>query len=142
MKKKPKSSAGGTKNQKKLIDLAIRSNTRLANNIYGIFLVRQGLRQRSEQFMAIAMGHGQAVNFCRNTLTPKYCNENSKNSLHFIDNGNEYLKVNFDNSRLMIKGLDFVRTEEGRSNNNPLWYWNIAKINIVRNQKEQYSKLF
>ena len=125
--------------QKKLIDLSKQSNTKLANNIYGVFLVRQGLRARSEQFMAIAVSYIQAVRFCRNTLTPKYCKDNEKLSLHFESNGQK-LSVNYSPSQLMIKGADFVRTEEGRTNSNPLWYWNVAKINVIKNQEETHNE--
>lgn len=120
-----------TAKQKKLIDLSIKSNTKVAHNIYGVFLVRQGLRARSEQFMGIAISYTQATKFCRSTLTPKYCSDNEKVSLHFVTN-DERIRVNYSNDLLMIKGLDFVRTEQGRMNANPTWYWNIAKINVIK----------
>ena len=117
--------------QKDLVALSVEALTKKSKNIYGIFLVRQGLRSRSEQFMAIAVSHKLAVEFCRNTLTPKYCKDCEKQSLHYIGKGNERLSTIYDQDHLMIKGLDFVRTEEGRTNSNPLWYWNIANINVV-----------
>jgi len=117
--------------QKDLLELSKQVLTKPSKNIYGIFLVRQGLRSRSEQFMAIAVSHKLAVDFCRNTLTPKYCKDCEKQSLHYIGKGKERLNTVYDQDHLMIKGLDFVRTEEGRTNSNPLWYWNIANINVV-----------
>lgn len=117
--------------QKDLLALAKESLTKPSKNIYGVFLVRQGLRSRSEQFMAIALSHKLAVEFCRNTLTPKYCKDCEKQSLHYIGKSGETISTIFDHDHLMIKGIDFVRTEEGRTNSNPLWYWNVANINVV-----------
>lgn len=123
--------------QKDLLDLSKQALTKLSKNIYGIFLVRQGLRSRSEQFMAIAASHKLAVDFCRNTLTPKYCADNRKNSLLYYDKKTkETIDVVYDQDHLMIKGVDFVRTEEGRTNGNPLWYWNVAQVHIVHQNKE------
>ncbi len=132
---KAKRHSSPTTKQKKLIDLSTSFNTKLVNNIYGVFLVRQGLRSRSEQFMAIATSYVQAIRFCRNTLTPKYCTDNDKQSLHFL-NKKEQLDVNYSKNQLMVKGADFVRTQEGRTNSNPLWYWNVARINIIKTLQE------
>lgn len=134
-KKVVKQRVSPTQKQKKLIDISLKFNTRQADHIYGVFLVRQGLRQRSEQFMAIAISYIQAIRFCRNTLTPKYCNENERDSLHFVSNGKR-LMVNYSKDLLMIKGVDFIRQEEGRTNDNPLWYWNVVKVNIIKHQEE------
>ena len=121
--------------QEALLDISKQALTEMSHNIRGIFLVRQGLRSRSEQFMAIAANQKQAEMFCRNTLTPRYCKENEKQSLHFISGRNKKLKVIYNNDHLLIKAIDFVRTEEGRTNCNPLWYWVIAAIHIVHEIK-------
>jgi len=118
--------------QKDLLELSKQALTKPSKNIYGVFLIRQGLRSRSEQFMALALSHKLAVEFCRHTLTPLYCKENQKKSLHYYDpKQKKTIDVVYDQDHLMIKGLDFVRTEEGRTNSNPIWYWNIANINVV-----------
>lgn len=128
--KKPARSKSKAKGQKALLNLSKKIFTEPAE-IYGVFLIRQGLKGRTEQFVTLAKDHDTAVAFCRTTLMPKYCSENQKQSMHTLGKDNEPLQVNHTNDKLLIKTTDFVRTEEGRTNSNPLWYWNIAKLTVI-----------
>ena len=118
------------KEQQKLINLSKQVFSE-PKDIFGVFLIRQGLKGRTEQFTTLAISEEVAVAFCRNTLMPKYCASNQKESMHTLGKDNEPLRVNYTNDLLLIKRIDFVRTEEGRTNSNPLWYWNIAKLTII-----------
>lgn len=129
-KKKPTHRVSKAKKQADLLNGSIKSFGKLSN-IVGIFLVRQGLRGRTEQFTTLAVDEQTAIEFCRLTLMPKLCSENTKLSMHTIGKDGEPLTVNKSNDLLLIKRIDFVRTEEGRTNSNPLWYWNIAKLTII-----------
>lgn len=128
---KPLPRVSNTKKQQDLIQGSINRFGR-KSDVYGIFLIRQGLRVRSEQFVTLAHSFKEAQAFCRNTLTPKLCNENVKSSLRTINHKGELLLVNFSNNKLLIKTQDFVRKEEGRVNSNPLWYWNIALLTVLK----------
>jgi len=132
--KKPNNSSSLTKKQKGLDKLILEALTKLTH-IYGIFLVRQGLKARTEQIVTLAITREDAEFFCRNYLTPKYCRENESTSLKFYNPASdETLRLNHDSNHLMIKGIDFNRREPGRTNQNPLWYLNIAEITIVNKQ--------
>ena len=124
-----------SKDQAGLTNMALKSLTK-TSSIHAIFLVRQGLTRRTEQFIAIAKNQGDAEHFCRNFLTPKYCAENSRQSLRY-DLGDETPSVNKTGSHLLIKGIDFKRTEMGRTNQNPLWYLVIAQVSIVHRIKNR-----
>lgn len=103
------------------------------STLQGIFLVRQGLRARTEQYITLANSKEDALWFCRNFLTPKYCRENESHSLHFYNpKVDKTLKVNSDRNHLLIKGEDFDRRELGRTNQDPLWYLNIATLTVVK----------
>lgn len=129
IKKKPtrKSKA---KQQAGLLKLSLESFGQLSS-IVAIFLVRQGLKGRNEQITALAEDEETAVKFCRTTLMPQLCKKNEKESVATIGKDGEYLAVNKSNDLLLIKRIDFVRTEEGRTSANPVWYWNIAKMTII-----------
>lgn len=129
--RKPLNKVSKAKKQRDLINGSISRFGR-KSDIYGIFLIRQGLRVRSEQFVALAHSLEDAKAFCRNTLTPKLCSENIKSSLRTVNQKGELLLVNFSKDQLLIKTQDFVRKEEGRVNSNPLWYWNIALLTIIK----------
>lgn len=141
-KKKPTRKVSPSKKQSDLLNGSVKSFGQPSNiqpsNIVSIFLVRQGLRGRTEQIVALADNESTAIEFCRTTLMPKYCNENTKNSLRTLGKDGESLNVNKSNDQLLIKRIDFVRTEEGRTNANPLWYWNIAKMTIIN--KHSFNK--
>jgi hypothetical protein len=97
-----------------------------------IFLVRQGLRARSEQFIGIAKDRASAIQFCRHTTMTKCYSDNIKYSIHTVDTKTEEdLNVNFATDKLLIKGIDFSRRDEGRINSNPLWYWNISDVTFI-----------
>lgn len=123
-KKKPPARSPNKK-QKALLNMP-KKNTK---NIYAIFLVRQGLRSRSEQFITLADAKEVAITFCRTTLTPKYCKEN----LDSIRTGPDESKlpVTYDRNLLLIKNIDFSRKEFGRINSSPLWYWNVTEISVL-----------
>jgi hypothetical protein len=129
---RPKGVPSLNKKQKELDKFALKALT-TTSEIHGIWLVRQGLRSRSEQYIAIALNRDNAIAYCRLTLTPRYCRENLKESL-VLDKGDETLKVNYgnNNNQLLIKGIDFSRQETGRTNQNPLWYWVVAPVPIVK----------
>jgi len=111
--------------QKALMELALKTIKR-TGTVYGVWLVRQGLRSRSEQFITIAVDKASAKTFCRKVLTHKYCSDNNANALVYPG-----IKVNMGNDHLLIKGEDFSRQEQGRVNSNPLWYWVIAPTKII-----------
>lgn len=135
----PKNKSSPSKKQNALSDLVKNALTKV-ESLFGVFLVRQALRARTEQFITVALTRDDAIWFCRNYLTPKYCNENNKSSLKFFNPvKDETLRVNSDNDHLLIKGIDFNRREAGRTNQDPLWYLNIAEITIVN--KESIIKM-
>ena len=127
-----------SKDQQALLNKAMLGLTK-TSSIHTIFLVRQGLTRRTEQFIAIAKNQGDAEHFCRNFLTPKYCAENQRQSLRY-DTGDTTPSVNKTGSHLLIKGVDFKRTEMGRTNQNPLWYLVIAQVSIVHRAKSPKAK--
>lgn len=132
--KKPRNAQSMSKKQQGLSKVVLSALAQLSS-IYGIFLVRQGLKARTEQIITLAITRGDAEWFCRNYLTPKFCRENESLSLKFHNpETDESLNVNKDSNHLMIKGIDFNRRESGRTNQNPLWYLNIAEITIVNKQ--------
>jgi len=111
--------------QAQLMQLALKTIKR-TGIVYGIWLVRQGLRARSEQFITIAVNRKDAVKFCKKVYTHKYCADNNKNALIYPGT-----KVNAGNDHLLIKGEDFSRQDQGRVNSNPLWFWVIAPTKII-----------
>lgn len=134
--KKPQNVLSMAKKQAGLTEVAMRAFTKLDNSIHGIWLVRQGLRSRSEQYIAIAKNRKDAIEFCRNFLTPKYCRENEKSSLGLVNDGGDKInRVTYSTNTLLIKGVDFTRKDPGRTNQNPLWYWVIAPAPIVEMSK-------
>ena len=135
MKQKKNQVPSASKKQKELDKLTVKVLT-TKSKLYGIWLVRQGLRARTEQYIAVAKNKDIAVKFCRHYLTPKYWSENEKLSLRLIIDNSAKLKVNYGKNQLLIKGIDFTRQEEGRTNQNPLWYWVVAPVPIVNNLKE------
>lgn len=130
MKKAPPKKTAAKK-QKDLLNASKQRFEDGKTEVYGIFLIRQGLKSRTEQILALAESLDVATYFCETTLMPKYCSENVKNSIHTLGKNGKPLPVNKTNDLLLIKHEDFVRTEEGRTNANPLWYWNIAKMTII-----------
>ncbi len=132
---KPKQSKiSKTKDQVGLTKLALKALTK-TSSIHAIFLVRQGLTRRTEQFITLAKTQEDGLNFCRNFITPKFCAENSRESLRY-DLGDGTPKVNYSGNHLLVKGIDFNRTEMGRTNQNPLWYLVIAQVSIVHKSKK------
>jgi len=129
----PKRVKRPSREQADLTELTLKTLTKTSST-HAIFLVRQGLTRRTEQFIALAKSSSDALHFCRHFLTPKYCAENQRQSLRY-DLGDETPKVNFTNDHLLIKGIDFKRTEMGRTNQNPLWYLVIAQVSIVHKTK-------
>ena len=117
-------------------------------NVYVIFLIKQELHKRTEQFFGVKRTQSDATYFCRHMITPKECQENIKYGNFYIPVSDEEgvvaeIPVNFEapelglksdtiptEGKLLIKGIDFTRKDEGRSNNNPRWYWNIAHIQL------------
>lgn len=129
--RKPRTAPSLAKKQKELNEGTVETLT-TKSNLYGIWLVRQGLRMRSEQYLAVAESEKDAKQFCRLFHTPLYCRENNSKSLGLSVENSKINKVNYDNSHLLIKGIDFNRRETGRTNQSPLWYLVIAPIPIVR----------
>ncbi len=99
-----------------------------------VFLVKQTTPTRTEHFLDIFSTEGKALDYCRRTSFKMQCRQNLTFSAHYTVNKRTGLElaVNYDdaNFRLLIKGVDFVRTEIGRTNNNPRWYLHIAKLPI------------
>lgn len=124
--------------EKKMIQLAKEIHQVNSNKTACcIFLVRQGLRARSEQFIGIAINRLEATKFCRSTTMAKCYSDNIKNSIHTTDSKTgESLNVNFETDKLLIKGIDFTRKDEGRINSNPLWYWNISDVVYLKSHSQ------
>lgn len=106
--------------------------------VFLVFLIKQELNVRKEQFFAVRGTEAEAIEFCRNLDMTPYCKQNTHYSAHFTatvvnktTNESELVQipVNYDNTHLLIKATDFSRADEGRTNNNPRWYWNISGIN-------------
>lgn len=122
--------------QTKMIQLNVTNKQQTSKQTtWCIFLVRQGLRARSEQFIGIARDRAAAIQFCRDTTMTKCYSDNIKNSIHTMNALGENLDVNFATDRLLIKGIDFTRRDEGRINSNPLWYWNISEVVFLTHSK-------
>lgn len=136
--KSKRTSQTKAKKQKRLLNLSkeIQEAVLDKDTVIAIFLIRQGVRVRSEQFIGIADCHTTAVEFCRNTLMPQAYSDNQKKAIHFRGNNGEPLAVNGKTSdTLLIKGIDFSRKEEGRINSNPLWFWNIVEVTVFKSPK-------
>lgn len=125
-----------TQKQKKFVELAkeIHTNTPgVQEHVFSIFLVRQGLRGRTEQFIGVTFDRDVAIDFCRTTKMEKNARENEKLSLLVVNpSTKENYDVNYAKDLLLIKGIDFTRRDEGRVNSCPLWYWNIAEITVFK----------
>lgn len=102
--------------------------------VYAIFLVKQDLTKRTEQFMAIKGSHKEAIAYARAMEYPKLCNENIKYGANFKNIATIY-SVN----QLLIKNIDFNRRDEGRANNNPRWYWNIASVKVIKDKTPLFT---
>lgn len=126
------------KKQKKLLALSeeIHESKLSQDSVVAIFLIRQGIRVRSEQFTGIADCRSTAIEFCRNTLMPQAYSDNQKKAIHYQSESGEALAVNGEiRDTLLIKGIDFTRKEEGRINSNPLWFWNIVDVTVFKSLK-------
>lgn len=120
-----------TKKQGELTSATVRVLSEVTT-LFGIWLVRQGLRMRSEQYLVVAETREDAEQFCRHYSTPLYCRQNLNHSLGLKVGQKRVNRVNYDKDHLLIKGIDFDRRETGRTNQSPLWYLVIAPIPVAR----------
>ena len=141
MAKKPKthslSSSSSRSSHSSRSSFSTTSNTISTITIYLIFLVKQELNIRKEQFFAIKKTQSEAIEFCRNLNMNLYCKQNEKYSIHFttkkkIKNREIELQIptTYSSTQLLIKRIDFTRQDEGRSNNNPRWFFNIVEVTL------------